>query len=71
MSVKNSNDTIGNRTRDLPSCIAAPQSTAPPPAPVETAQRTIAYALVKYYSRGARHRKCTSRGLTVLVNYFR
>jgi len=31
--MKNSNDTIGNRTRDLPSCSAVPQPTAPPRAP--------------------------------------
>jgi hypothetical protein len=30
MSIKNSNDTIGNRTRDLPACSAVPQPTAPP-----------------------------------------
>jgi len=30
MSMKNSNDTIGNRTRDLPTCNAVPQPTAPP-----------------------------------------
>jgi hypothetical protein len=29
-STKNSNDAIGNRTRDLPACSAVPQSTAPP-----------------------------------------
>ena len=34
MSMKNSNDTIGNRTRDLPACSAVPQLTAPPRAPV-------------------------------------
>ena len=28
MSMKNSNDTIGNRTRDLPTCSAVPQPTA-------------------------------------------
>jgi len=28
MSMKNSNDTIGNRTRDLPACRAVPQPTA-------------------------------------------
>ena len=28
--MKNSNDTIGNRTRDLPACSAVPQTTAPP-----------------------------------------
>jgi len=33
MSIKTSNDTIGNRTRDLPACSAAPQPTAPPRAP--------------------------------------
>jgi hypothetical protein len=27
MSMKNSNDTIGNRTRDLPACSAVPQPT--------------------------------------------
>ena len=31
--MKNSNDTIGNRTRDLPPCSAVPQPTAPPRAP--------------------------------------
>jgi len=30
MSMKNSNDIIGNRTRDLPACSAVPQPTAPP-----------------------------------------
>ena len=30
MSMKNSNDTIGNRTRDLPTCSVVPQPTAPP-----------------------------------------
>ena len=34
MSMKNSNDTIGNRTRDLPACSAVPQPTAPPRAPI-------------------------------------
>ena len=33
MSMKNSNDTIGNRTRYLPSCSAVPQPTAPPRTP--------------------------------------
>jgi hypothetical protein len=30
MSMKNSNDTIGNRTRDLPACSSVSQPTAPP-----------------------------------------
>ena len=32
MSIKNFNDTIGNRTRDLPACTAVPQPTALPRA---------------------------------------
>jgi len=30
MSMLNSNDTIGNQTRDLTACSAVPQPTAPP-----------------------------------------
>jgi hypothetical protein len=33
MSIKNSTDTIGNRTRDLPACSAVPQPTAQPHTP--------------------------------------
>jgi hypothetical protein len=33
MSMKNSNDTIGNRTHELPACSAVPQPTVPPRAP--------------------------------------
>ena len=33
MSMKNFNDTIGNRTGDLPACSAGPQPTALPGAP--------------------------------------
>jgi hypothetical protein len=33
MSIKNSSDIIGNRTRDLPTCIAVPQPTVLPRAP--------------------------------------
>ena len=33
MSMKNSNETIGNRTRHLPICSAVPQLTAPPRTP--------------------------------------
>jgi hypothetical protein len=31
--MKNSSDTIGNRTRNLPTCSTVPQPTAPPRAP--------------------------------------
>jgi hypothetical protein len=33
MSMKNTSDTIGNRTRDFPACNAMPQPTALPRAP--------------------------------------
>jgi hypothetical protein len=33
MSLKNSNDIIGNQTRDLPACSAVPQPTALPRNP--------------------------------------
>jgi len=33
MSMKNSNNTIGDQTHDLPACSAVPQLTAPPRAP--------------------------------------
>ena len=33
MSMRNSNETIGNRTRDLPACSTVPQRTALLPAP--------------------------------------
>jgi hypothetical protein len=36
MTMKNSSDTIGNRTRDLPACSAEPQTTVPPHAPFHT-----------------------------------
>ena len=35
MSTRNSNDTIGIRTRDLPACSAVPQSTVSPRAPIQ------------------------------------
>jgi hypothetical protein len=42
--MKNSNDTIGNPTRDLPACSAVSQTTAPPRALfvyLVTAQRDV------------------------------
>ena len=35
--MKNTSDTIGNRTRDRPTCNAVPQPTAPPPSALFTA----------------------------------
>ena len=39
--MKNSNDTIGNRARDLPACNAVPQPTVLPRAPVIQCDRVI------------------------------
>jgi hypothetical protein len=36
MSMKNSSDTIGNRTSDLPACSAVPQPTATTRAPTQS-----------------------------------
>ena len=41
--MKISNNTIGNRTRDLPVCSTVPQSTAPPPALLEHPEFTISF----------------------------
>ena len=45
MSMENSDDTIGNRTRDLPACSAVPQPTAPPGAPTIFQYKIIQCAL--------------------------
>jgi hypothetical protein len=42
--MKNSNDTIGNRTRDLPACSAVPQPTAPPRDPMSA--RYVRFAVM-------------------------
>jgi len=39
--MKNSNDTIGYRTRNLPACSAVPQPTAPPRAPTQNSYFTL------------------------------
>ena len=38
--MKNSSDTIGNRTRDLPNCSAVPQTTVQPRAPNDEHERS-------------------------------
>ena len=54
MSFENSNDTIGNRIRDLQTCSAVPQPTAPPRAPLlvgrpsEIKQESFVYCLYSY-----------------------
>jgi len=53
MSMKNSNDTIGNRTRDLPTCSAVPQPTALarapplPPSILHAEDKTVLTLLAK------------------------
>ena len=51
MSMKNYNYTIGNRTRDLPTCTAVPQPTTPPRVP------SLFRSQYNYYARG-----CTIQG---------
>jgi len=49
---KNSSDTIGNRTRDLPACSTVPEPTAPPRAPhvcVRACVRARAYIYIYIY----------------------
>jgi hypothetical protein len=42
--MKNSNDIIGNRTRDLPACSAVPQPTTPPRAPPTNMRHFYCYS---------------------------
>jgi len=46
--MKNSNDTIGNRTRDLPACSAVPQPNVPPRAPTCRNTRRIVVGVSQY-----------------------
>jgi hypothetical protein len=48
--MKNPNDIIGNRTRDLPACSAVPQPTAPPRAPPYIAGHRHFLAIFIFYS---------------------
>jgi len=62
MSMKKSNDTIGNRTRDLPTCSAVPQPTAPPRAP------NILNILIFNIKRSSNFPKVLMRALRMEVN---
>jgi hypothetical protein len=46
-SLKNSNNSIGNRTRDLPVCSAVPQPTAPPRTPLSMVDKYVHKVPVK------------------------
>ena len=50
--MKNSNDTIGNRTHDLPTSSAVPQTTAPPRAPMS---RVASFRSRSLYPPGKKH----------------
>ena len=52
MSMKNSSETIGNRTRDLSTYSAVPQPTAPPRAPTNTG--TVKYMSTCVVQSGTR-----------------
>jgi len=61
MSMKNSNDTIGNRNRDLLAFSAMPQPTAPPRAPYLEGEDSLEVYL--------REIKTKLRGLSPHANY--
>jgi len=48
--MKNSNDTIGNETRDIPACSAVPQPTAPPRA-LQMIQSYVNKWFIKQYAK--------------------
>jgi len=51
--MKNSNDTIGNRTRDLPACSSMPQPSAPSraPTPIRTATKCLIHCVILGFRR--------------------
>ena len=46
MSMKKSNDTIGNRTRDIPACGTVPQPTAPPRVLIFSSTKSYKYTFI-------------------------
>ena len=60
--MKNSNDTIGNRTRDFPTCRAVPQPTALPRAPTRKIVKT------KILARNGLNFHCRARIWIVLCS---
>jgi hypothetical protein len=56
--MKNSNDTIENRTRDLPACSAVPQPTAPPRAPLFVLVMIIECHIIYRSSLNVNHLYC-------------
>jgi hypothetical protein len=62
-SLKNSNDSIGNRNRDLSACSAVPQPTAPPRTPPQKTHLSYSWANFSVFSR----LKCLSRVIIICV----
>jgi hypothetical protein len=54
MKIKNSNDTIGNRTRNLPACSEMPQQIAPPCVPTVVNNITVMCVCVCLHASGFR-----------------
>ena len=57
MSMKNSSDTIGNRTRDLPPCSAVSQPTVPPRVPTKKEKEYQYYCHKATYINLHKYRK--------------
>jgi hypothetical protein len=64
MSMKNSNDTIGNRTRDLTACSAVPQ-------PIEPPIKGLVYKTLKEYNCIAKNRLFNIFYTTLLIETYR
>ena len=60
--MRNSNDTIGNRTRDLPACSAVPPPSTPPGAPGNRHRTVFSDTFVPVYT--ASHRTVSQYSLT-------
>ena len=69
MSMKISNDTIGNRTRDLPACSVVPQPTALPCAPIFAIKQQLKKGKEKTHKQIER-KKETVRGRSKAILYF-
>ena len=50
MLMKNSNNTIGNRTLDLPAFSAVPQATASPRAPIKNIDHVVFSETIDYFA---------------------
>ena len=69
--MKNSNDTIGNRTRELPVCSAVPQPTALPRAPyaVRYSLFVLGYKRVQHVTVLNTVGKCNTVGSFIILYY--